>query len=106
MEVLIMPKNDEIRDYKEVGERIRKKRKLMNLTQEQLAKKLPASIELLSNWETGISCPRPIRLQRLADCLGTTPEYILNGPQNITFNASQMTDDLHNALYTIWTYLS
>ena len=55
---------------KNIGEIIRKHRKLKNLTQEELGNKLFVSKQAVSKWERGQSCPDILILDELANILG------------------------------------
>lgn len=60
--------------------RIAQKRKLKGFTQEQLAEKLgKSSKQVISNWEKGRAEPSLADLRLLADVLGTTTSYLLEG---------------------------
>ena len=51
----------------EIGKRISERRKLMRLTQEQLAEQMDVSIQMISNLERGVKAIRidnPIRLSQ------------------------------------------
>ena len=66
-------------DLKEMGERICKRRKLMGLTQEQLAEKMDVSIQMVSNLERGVKAIKIDNLVRLCQILDVTADYILTG---------------------------
>ena len=59
------------------GERIRRKREELNLTQEKLAEKCSVSISTIKNWESGTHFPGKKDLLRLAEVLHSTPNYLI-----------------------------
>lgn len=69
-------------DKVEVGQRIRKIRKTLNLSMEkfgQLIDGLPRST--VNNWERGINLPKPESINRIAEIGHVTNEYLLYGDQ-------------------------
>ena len=70
----------------EIGKRISERRKLMRLTQEQLAEQMDVSIQMISNLERGVKAIRIDNLIRLSQTLNISTDYILTGKQT--------TDDL------------
>ena len=68
-------------DLKQIGERIGKRRKLMSLTQEQLAEKMDVSVQMISNLERGMKAIRIDNLVKLCRILNVTTDYILTGTQ-------------------------
>lgn len=69
-------------DLVDVGMRICEKRKIVGLTQVELAEKLNVSHQAVSKWETGLSLPDAEILLRLADLFETSIEYLLTGQQD------------------------
>ena len=69
-------------DLREIGARISKRRKLMGLTQEQLAEKMDVSIQMISNLERGVKAIRIDNLVKLSQILNVTTDYILTGYQS------------------------
>lgn len=65
-----------------LGSRISRKRKVLNLTQEELAAKLGVSSQAVSKWENDISCPDITLLPALAKTLNTTVDELLTGKSN------------------------
>lgn len=70
----------------EIGKRISERRKLMRLTQEQLAEQMDVSIQMISNLERSVKAIRIDNLIRLSQTLNISTDYILTGKQT--------TDDL------------
>ena len=68
-------------DLREIGERISRRRKLMGLTQEQLAEQMDVSIQMISNLERGVKAIRIDNLVKLSRILHVTTDYILTGCQ-------------------------
>ena len=65
----------------EIGKRISERRKLMRLTQEQLAEQMDVSIQMISNLERGVKAIRIDNLIRLSQTLNISTDYILTGKQ-------------------------
>ena len=57
--------------------RIRELRKQRGLTQNKLAELIGADSNLISRWETGKSKPISLYVQKLAQALGTSTDYLL-----------------------------
>lgn len=70
----------------EIGKRISERRKMMRLTQEQLAEQMDVSIQMISNLERGVKAIRIDNLIRLSQTLNISTDYIFTGKQT--------TDDL------------
>ncbi len=66
-----------------IGQFIAEKRKMLGLTQQELAEKLQITNKAVSKWETGDGMPDIQLLRPLASELGTTVDEILNGEENI-----------------------
>lgn len=66
-------------DYKVIGQRIRKRRKYLKLTQAQVAEHCDISDRYLSNIERSASIPSLEVIMRLAIALDTTPDEFLVG---------------------------
>mgnify|MGYP002675433268 FL=1 len=66
-------------DKKLIGKRIRHRREVAGLSQEQLAEKLELSTNHISSIECGKSLLTTKRLLDLCDILGGTPNYYLLG---------------------------
>ena len=58
-----------------IGEKIKKKRKELNLTQEYLAKELNISRQAVSKWEKGTSEPSMENLLKLSEIFGVDIKY-------------------------------
>lgn len=68
-----------IMDYTEIGKRIKKRRKHLKLTQEQIAEFVEISNQHMSNIERAVSIPSTEVIMKLAIALDTTPDEFLVG---------------------------
>ncbi|WP_434509797.1 helix-turn-helix domain-containing protein [Desulfitobacterium sp. AusDCA] len=66
-------------DYKELGERIAKRRKVLNLTQDDIAEATRLSNNHISNIENNHSIPSIETLIKICEVLDITPDYFLLG---------------------------
>lgn len=64
-----------------IGEKIKSKRKELNLTQEYLAKELNISRQAVSKWEKGISEPSMENLVKLSEIFGVDIKYFKNNDE-------------------------
>jgi len=64
---------------KEIGERIRERRKDLDWTQGQLAGKVGASPGAVGQWERGDTLPRGGRIEAIAKALDVTETWLLTG---------------------------
>jgi len=78
------------KEWEEIGNRIRARRKSCNIKQSELAEKIGISLSHMSGIENGRQHPSIYVLIRLSEILGVTPDYFLLGnirthniPQNI-----------------------
>lgn len=62
-----------------IHDRIRARRRKLNLSQEQLADLIKRSWQTVQQWENGKTAPSRNNLPKVAAALGTTPEYLLHG---------------------------
>ena len=60
-----------------LGEKIKKYRKIMKLSQAQLAERLFVSYQAISNWERGITPPDLENLCKLSDLFGVSVDELL-----------------------------
>ena len=75
-------------DFKLIGERIKSKRKLSNMTQEQLAEKLNVTVGYVSQCERGISKINLEKLSEVADILQCDIAYFVSGSTLFSENYS------------------
>nr|DAF71545.1 MAG TPA: hypothetical protein [Caudoviricetes sp.] len=70
--------------------RVKALREGAGLTQAELADKVGLTNRAVGAWESGRSRPRLDKLSKLADILGTTPYYLLNGdgPERVESRAA------------------
>lgn len=66
-------------DYSLIGSRIKKRRKHLKLTQEQVAERIDISNQHMSNIERAKSIPSTETIMKLAAALDTTPDEFLVG---------------------------
>jgi transcriptional regulator with XRE-family HTH domain len=66
-------------DYKALGERIAKRRKVLNMTQDDVAEATGLSNNHISNIENNHSIPSIETLIKICDAIDTTPNYLLLG---------------------------
>lgn len=66
-------------DYGEIGLRVAKRRKLLNLTQEELAEMAELSTTHIQNIERASSKCSIDSLMKLSAALQVTPDYLLSG---------------------------
>ena len=66
---------------REMGSRISARRRLMRLTQEELAEKINVSTQMISNLETGKKAIRPENLLKICVALDVSADYLLTGAE-------------------------
>lgn len=73
--------------------RVKALREAADLTQAELADKVGLTNRAVGAWESGRSKPRLDKLSKLADILGTTPYYLMNGdgPERVESRAASAT---------------
>ena len=64
---------------KNIGVRIAQKREAAGLSQSELARRLGLSPQAVQKWEAGVSTPRNSKLGDLAEALGTSMGYLIDG---------------------------
>ncbi len=62
-----------------IDEVLKKLRSQKGLTQEALAEEMGVSVQAVSKWENGLSCPDIAALPGLAEYLGVTVDHLLTG---------------------------
>lgn len=67
---------------KEIGSRIRRRRKQLNLTQEALSNKANLTTQTISNVELGLKGMRPDTIIRISAALEVSTDYLLLGKVN------------------------
>lgn len=89
-----------------IGEKIKEKRKELNLTQEYLAKELNISRQAVSKWEKGLSEPSMDNLVKLSEIFGVDMAYFKNdGEENKSIVANIFWDFLYAAIGLIFYLL-
>lgn len=66
-------------DLQAIGDRISKRRKQLNYTQEILAEKMNVSVQMISNLERGNKAIKIENLIKICDILDVSADYILTG---------------------------
>ncbi|MBQ7027890.1 MAG: helix-turn-helix transcriptional regulator [Ruminococcus sp.] len=83
-------------DYKEIGQRIAKRRKELGFKQYQVCEMIDVNYKYISNLETGRSAPSLELIMNLSDALRTTPDYFLVGTEKNRSIDKNMTDKICN----------
>ncbi|MEG6615343.1 S24 family peptidase [Peptococcaceae bacterium 1198_IL3148] len=78
----------------DIGFRIKTLRKEKGLTQTELAKQVNVSAQVISNWERGYTGIDHDDIQRLADVLNTTADYLLGRTDNSSRKLSAIKKEL------------
>ena len=86
---------------KEIGLRIARRRKELNMTQEKLAEQMGVSIQLISNLERGNKAIRIDNLIKLSGTLRVSTDYILTGKKVETAGLLEKFDQLSEQDYRI-----
>ena len=81
-------------DQIKIGKFIAQRRKMINLTQLQLADKLNITDRAVSKWETGKALPDSSIMLQLCDVLGITVNDLLNGEVVTMENYKEKTDEM------------
>lgn len=85
-------------DYSLIGERIRKSRKEINMTQEEFAEAIGVSVGYINQIETGKKCFNLKRFNEIVDIFDKPISYFVEGtdtPEQSTIK--EITDLLYNA---------
>ncbi len=67
-----------------LGEKIRRGRLELNLSQEKLAKSIGVSREMITQTEAGFKTPSVYVLKKIAQILGVTVDYLINTEEENT----------------------
>lgn len=81
-------------DQIKIGKFIAQRRKMINLTQLQLADKLNITDRAVSKWETGKALPDSSIMLQLCDVLGITVNDLLSGEVVTMENYKEKTDEM------------
>ncbi len=86
-----------------ISDIIKEERKRMGINQETLANQFGISIQAVSKWEQGLSCPDISLLPGIAEFFGVTIDYILTGKTIVASNddADGETEVSPAAVYTV-----
>jgi transcriptional regulator with XRE-family HTH domain len=74
---------------REMGQRIKEMRAARNLKQQTIADTVGVSLRQYQNWQAGENTPDPDHLDKLAEILKVTPEWLLRGDTPDPFTASR-----------------
>jgi len=85
----------------DIGDRIRKYRQQLNLTQQQLAHKIGVRNSVISFYEVGDRVPSAAVIKNLAIALHVSTDQLLGMNTNKTVDVSGLTDDEIAAVITM-----
>ena len=80
-----------------LGERIKKRRRELNITQESLGDLLEVHSNTIRKWEKGLSNPDAEELKNIAEALKTTTAYLYGDFDN--FSNNENTSFIKNSIY-------
>jgi transcriptional regulator with XRE-family HTH domain len=83
-------------DFAQLGQRVAKRRKVLNLTQDDLAEATGLSNNFISNIENNHSVPSIESLMKICSALNTTPDYLLLGI--LKSGDERLTTDIHERM--------
>ncbi|MDO0823799.1 helix-turn-helix domain-containing protein [Desulfosporosinus nitroreducens] len=84
------------------GEKIAKARKIINLTQDQLAELLEVTRQTISKWESELAFPETAKIPKLAEVLKVSCDYLLRDDKSVTTEVSMQSS---NGYVVDWTKL-
>ena len=96
----------------DMGNRISKRRKELQMTQEQLAEAMDLSLQSISCIELGKKAIRPENLFNLCHCLNVSADYVLTGVKSanqlegIFLKLATMSEDDYKMVETLIDYLN
>ena len=66
-----------------LGEKLKQRRELLNLTQREVAEKVDVTITTVQNWEAGRHIPKlyPVQMKALCDLLKFTVDELAQGQE-------------------------
>jgi transcriptional regulator with XRE-family HTH domain len=77
------------KERREMGQRIKEMRAARNLKQQVIADKVGVTLRQYQNWQAGENTPESDHLDKLAEVLDVTPEWLLRGATPDPFSRSQ-----------------
>ena len=83
-----------------LNEKIKKYRKIFNLTQEQLAEKLNVSRQVITKWESDNGLPDIENLKQLSKTFNVSIDYLLNDNEEVTHPVLRETYELEKNNYS------
>ena len=72
-----------------LGKQLRRRREELQMSREELAKRLGVSLSAIGNYETGISAPKEDVLLKMFDALEVDPNYLFSGYFRHAFACSE-----------------
>ena len=99
---MAVPEKDNLIDYEGLGRRVKSARRRAGIRQADLAKKLGISYQYMSMIETGKRKLSLGMLVSLANELGVTTEYLLNGYKSVGIES----DDQNEEFISLWESMS
>lgn len=76
-----------------IAEMIKKLRTEKGISQEKLAEQVGVSVQAVSKWENGLSCPDISLLPELGEFFGVTADYLLTGKESAVQAECGLPDD-------------
>ena len=99
-----MKENQEL--FCQIGERIKKSRKAVGLTQEKLADRIDVSSQYVSDLERGVVGTSVPTLVNICETLHVSCDYILMGRESVPIAASDSKDSSDPDIYKSIQFLS
>lgn len=69
-------------NYREMGERVRQRRRELKMTQEQLAEQVGVSVSFIGHIERAEKKPSAETIVSLCESLGVTADYLMRGQRH------------------------
>ena len=88
-------------NVEKIGKFIAERRKLYNMTQQELADKLGVTDKAVSRWERGVGCPDISYLEDLSNILNTTIPELLKGEKIDNINNSDISNSINYSVNSI-----
>ena len=82
-----------------MGIRIAHRRRMINMTQEQLAERMNVSVQMVSNMENGNKAVRPDNLLKVSEILDISADYILTGRES-EYESSRLLNKINSLSQT------
>lgn len=82
----------------DAGQRIRDRRKVLGISQRELAARLGISFQAVQRWERGETFPRKETMTRMLEILGVGADWLVGTPQGSGIDISQVPPDVLEAV--------